>query len=247
MDWSILQQELSERGFLHLGFLCVALAYLFRDVFYLRMLAVVGYGFFVLAVVKRGMPDPALLGWYGLFIAVNGVQAGILAHERRREHLTPEERALVDLAFSRLAVGPVRRLMRRGRWVTFPDGFRFTVQDRLSPAVYALLEGEAEISVDGMALTTATPGQFIGEIGFLAGGPATATARARGSVRALAWERGELERAMRRDPELHDTVYAAFGCDLARKVAEQSLKRRGAAAAPAAPPPGSDPRALPRP
>jgi hypothetical protein len=227
LDWSLVSAEVVDMGFVHLGFITVALAYAARDVLHLRLLAVLGYGFFLAALLQAVSP-PSLsqTGWYGVFFIANLVHAVWLARDRRREHISPEERLLLDRAFPSLAIGPARRLMRLGRWATLPDGSELTAQGRAGEAVYALLSGNADILVDGERIHAARAGQFVGEIGFLAGGSATATARARGELRALVWDRRILEKAMRRSPEIHDTVYAAFGCDLARKVAEQSLRPR---------------------
>ena len=226
IEWESLRQGFVEGGLLHLGFLTVAGAYLLRDVLHLRVLAIAGYALFIADSIRADMPNPALLGWYGLFLLVNGVHAWRLARERRRELLSAEERHLADLAFASLATAAARRLMRCGRFLDLEDGAVLLRQGVEGRSVYAIARGEIDVIVDGERVARAVPGQLVGEIGFLAGGVATASAIARGPVRALVWERAKLQKAIDRSAMLHDAVFAAFGHDLARKVAEQSLRPR---------------------
>jgi CRP-like cAMP-binding protein len=216
-------------GVLHLGFATVALAYVFRDVLSLRVLAAAGYGLFLVhSLPGADLGGRVEAGWYALFMALNAGHAAVLAYERRCASLTPDERRLSGLAFASVDVGAARRMMRRGSWHDLPAGTVLARQGEQATALYAVLAGRVDILVDDLPVATAGPGEFVGEIGFLAGGPATGSAVVAAPVRALVWQRGELERAMRRTPELHATAYAAFGSDLARKVAQQSLRPRRA-------------------
>ncbi len=227
IDWNVLGTVLKETGLVHLGFVTVALAYLVRDVLHLRVLAVVGYALFLADGVRMLDTETSTVqAWHAFFLLANAVHAFLLHRQRRREHLTTEEQTLYDVAFPSLTVGAARRLMRCGRFETLPDGQVLTSQGREGSAIHAIVEGTIEILVDDEPVTVARPGQLIGEIGFLAGGCATATAVATRRARVLTWQRDKLERRMGRSPDLHDAVYAAFGRDLARKVAEQSLRPR---------------------
>ncbi len=218
-------------GVLHLGFATVALAYVFRDVLSLRVLAAAGYGLFLVHTLpETALADRVEAGWYALFLVLNAGHAAVLAYERRCASLTPDERRLAGLAFASVDVGAARRMMRRGSWRDLPAGTVLAREGESGRSLYAVLSGRVDVLVDGAPVATAGAGEFVGEIGFLAGGPATATAVVAAPVRALVWDRGELERAMRRTPELHATAYAAFGSDLARKVAQQSLRPRAEAA-----------------
>ncbi|MFW5678626.1 MAG: cyclic nucleotide-binding domain-containing protein [Pseudomonadota bacterium] len=214
-------------GLLHLGFATVALAYLFRDMLHLRVVAALGYALFLAHTLPQGSAEALVAGgWYVAFLLVNLGHALMLAYQRRCDSLTAEERRLTATALASLDVGAARRMMRRGTWLDLAPGTRLTQRGERGTRLYALLRGRVDVEIDGVAVAEAGPGEFVGEIGFLANGPATATATAAGPVRALVWDRDELERAIRRSPELHATVHAAFGSDLARKVATQSLRPR---------------------
>jgi len=212
-------------GLVHAGFLMVALAYLFRDLLHLRLMALAAYSFFIAYQFTYGGPVAwPVLGWYGLFLVINSVQAAILWHERRLQYLTQDERKLFEIAFPSMDVGEVRRLLRAGTWQTLPQGSHLTDQGRTADHVYAVLSGSLRIEVNGLPVAEGRSGQFIGEIGFLAKTPATATAIvASPELRVLSWQRGALEKLVRRSAELRSTVHSAFGRDLARKIADQLL------------------------
>ena len=226
-------EQLADQGLRHAGFLMVALAYLLRDFLHLRLMALGAYSFFVGYQFTYGGPISwPIVGWYALFCAINAVQAAILWHERRLKHLTPEERRLYEIAFPALDVGAVRRLLRKGTWKTLRAGDCLTKKGEACPYVYALLEGSLRIEVEGCLIADGRPGQFVGEIGFLARIPATADAVvASDEARLLAWSRHDLEQMMLRSSELRSTVYAAFGRDLARKLVDHSMQAMGPEAA----------------
>ena len=88
-------------GVLHLGFATVALAYVFRDVLSLRVLAAAGYGLFLVHTLpETALADRVEAGWYALFLILNVGHAAVLAYERRCASLTPDERRLSGLAFA---------------------------------------------------------------------------------------------------------------------------------------------------
>ncbi len=235
---TLMWDQLAQEGLIHAGFLLVALAFLLRDILYLRLVAMGAYSFFICYQLAAGVPASwPVFGWYVLFAAINAVQAAILWHQRRLEHLTPEERTLYDIAFPALDVGAVRRFMRRGKWRNLQHGETLTIQGESCAYVYAVLEGCIAIDVDGRPVAQGGPGQFIGEIGFLAKGAATATTLVTSEqARVLAWSRQDLDKMLRRSPELQSTVHAAIGRDLARKIAEHTVRtiRPQQAAQPAA-------------
>ncbi len=237
---NLMWDQLAQEGLVHAGFLLVALAFLLRDILYLRLVAMGAYSFFICYQLAAGIPASwPVFGWYVLFAAINAVQSAILWHERRLKHLTSEERQLYDIAFPALDVGAVRRIMRRGKWRSLQEGESLTVQGERCAFVYAVLDGCIDIEVDGRPVAQGGPGQFIGEIGFLAKVAATATTVVSSrQARVLAWSRQDLEKMLRRSPELRSTTHAAIGRDLARKIAEHTVRtiRPQMAAHPAAHP-----------
>lgn len=228
----LLDSGVPREALAHTGFLLIALAFIVRDALVLHSRAIVAYCFFIgFASLATGGPAWHLIGWYVLFLAINGWQVARLLHERHFTHPTAEEKALTGLAFPALDACAVRRLIRRGRWLTLAAGDVLTRQGRQSDSLFVLLEGTIQVTIDGNIVCELQPGQFVGEIGFITGNPATATAVVvSDGARALAWDRCMLSREAARKPELRAIIQSALGADLASKIAEHTIRvHRGGA------------------
>src|SRR5438445_11593697 len=74
-------------------------------------------------------------------------------------------------------------IAKEGDEVAVPAGKTLTRQDRAGDTFYVLLEGEAEVKVDGKRRRVLKPGDFFGEISMLDRGLATATVTTRTAAR----------------------------------------------------------------
>jgi CRP-like cAMP-binding protein len=218
---------------IHLGFALVGISYFVRNAVRAKLLSVLTYGVFAVAVVLIRSPAmETLLTWYAVFVSIALASAWWMLRERRPERLTAEERLVHERALEALDVAHARRLMRAGRWLTLEPGYVLTLEGHEAMHVFLVLDGSVRVSVAGRHVAVVGAGQFVGEIGLIAGTPATATAVAGEDglpVRALVWRREDLAREMRESPALRAAVLAALGPDLARKLAAQNTQARPAA------------------
>lgn len=86
---------------------------------------------------------------------------------------------------------------------------------------YVLLEGEAEVVVDGKNRRTIRAGDYFGEISMLDGGPATATVVTRTPVRAMVMSHSQFRDAIKGNEDLLIQVLAA----VAGRLRADSLER----------------------
>ncbi len=228
---------------LHGGFALFLLAYALRDILWLRVVTTMAYVLFsVLAVVRGGMALVELLPWYVAFVTINGLQTARLVHERWLIRLDPDEERLWTLAFPALDRVVFKRFMRLGQWRTLNDGFVLTTEGRRSLRFYLVADGEVHVTLAGREVAILGPGQFVGEIGFIANRRATATTVARipkgegARTRCVVWNVPKLRKQMERDEELRSLVFAAVGSDLAHKIAAQTAAAQRGDGAPVASP-----------
>ena len=97
-------------------------------------------------------------------------------------------------------------------------GTTLTEQGEFGYAMFAVVEGTADVSRDGQHIRTLEPGDVFGEIAVLFGGQRTATVEAASSMRLVMLFNGELARLDRDVPELADEL---------RKVIAERLARDG--------------------
>ena len=216
----------------HVGFGFGALAFLLRDVLWLRIVAVVSYAVFTTVAVRKGA-DAAwtVLPWYGAFMAINLVRAGLIAYERHLWRFTSDEAALHAMAFPMLARQPAKRMMSAGCWETAAPGEVLTREGEVAAKVWLIVSGRVHVTLAGKPIVNLGPGQFVGEIGFIARQPASATATVVAGEdglqpRFLTWDAAALRRRLDRDAALRSTFESAFGTDLARKIADQNVRAR---------------------
>lgn len=86
---------------------------------------------------------------------------------------------------------------------------------------YVLLDGEAEVVIDGKHVRTIRAGDYFGEISMLDGGPATATVSTKTPVRAMVMSHSQFRDAIKGNDELLIQVLAA----VAGRLRADSLQR----------------------
>lgn len=211
--------QLAGEVLLHIAFLTVAVAFLVRDVLWLRGLSIIAYSLFM-AVAAAAQPDApwTLLAWYGGFIGINVVHAIWLICERQMCRLTHQEKRLLELAFPALDQLTLKRLLRQGRWRTFDPTTRLTQRHAHPDLLYVIYVGQVDVYRDGQTVAQIGPGHFVAEIAFISQAPASADTYTATTVHAFCWDQDALRRICRRQPELREAMYSAIGPDLARKV-----------------------------
>lgn len=216
---------------LHGAFFLTALAFLVRDVLWLRSLAILANGLLIVAALYRGggalQPQHY---WYVLLIAINGVHAAVLVYERRLMRMTPEEQRLHEAAFAAFDRVAVKKLLRAGAWCSMQAGEVLARQGEKPDRLILMAEGCADVRLGDRRIAELGPGRFVCEISFITQQPANATVTAHGPLRCLVWDRRLLERRLAKDPRLCSVMNAAIGSNLATKISTQNAGAAAAAA-----------------
>ncbi len=209
----------------HAAYILTALAFLLRDILWLRLMAMAG-NLCIAAAAFLASPGPAwaVAAWASTFFLINLGHSVWLIYERHLRHFTEEEQRLRDAAFQSLDPTNVRRLLRCGRWVEHPKEKSLTLQGVHLEDLVLISEGEAAVCLGGRVIHRLGCGKFVGEIGFLSGEPATATVVAASPLRCLTWKASELRRVLARHPEVRTVFHAAVGKDLAEKIAAHNVR-----------------------
>ena len=95
--------------------------------------------------------------------------------------------------------------------VDVPAGKRLVRQGEPGDSFYVLLEGEADVEVDGELRPTLAPGDFFGEISMLDRGPATATVVTKTPARLMVMSHSQFRDAIKGNDDLLAQVMAAMG------------------------------------
>lgn len=207
----------SSEAFAYLAFLATVLGLLARDEILLRLMILIGNGFY-LAYYYIAPTEP-LMGAIitnGALAAANVVMIIVVARERTTFSMAGETMAIYA-HFTKLSPGQFRRLYRLAREITVSDETELTQVDRPVDQLFYVLDGGVTISKGDKAADI--PGSmFVGEIAYLTGEAASASVTARPHTRYLAWDHADLVRMARRTPAIENALMAHLNLDMARKV-----------------------------
>jgi CRP-like cAMP-binding protein len=108
--------------------------------------------------------------------------------------------AAVDL-FSGLSKRQLGRLRDRAREVQHTAGQEIAREGLGALAFHLILDGHAEVTLQGRAVRTLGPGDYFGEISMIDGKPRSATITAKDTLTTLVIPHQEFERVLADEPE----------------------------------------------
>ena len=201
----------------HLSYILIAISYWLTDIFWLRVVAVVGLSFEILYFLLSGGDLRTGIGWDLVFILINLYQLYRLAHDRLSLRLPEKERALLRKVLVGLDDGQIARLLGAGALCDLEPG-RLAEENQPLEKLYFLCAGRVAVTIAGRAVSQLEQGNFVGEVAFLTERPATATVIAETELRALVFDRNKLKKFFQNETEVAGLIYQLIGRELAHKI-----------------------------
>ena len=205
---------------LHLSYVLLVGASMVRNIMALRILAACS-GYAAVAYDLK-IDEPWMVAWEAAFALINSAQVGILIYEKRKARLTPEEEALRLRLFGQLSVVEFHRMIRTGTLVTTTDGQTLTVQGEPVSRIVLITDGASSVDVDGRIVAYCRQGDFVGEMAFVSGNPATATVRTIAATRYLMWRFSDLKQLLSKHPEISTSLQSVFNRNLIEKLSREA-------------------------
>ena len=207
MDWLV-----------HVANVLFLFSYLVKDILWLRLLSVVA-GLALLAYFFF-RPDPlwVSVAWNVVFTLINAYQIHALLLERRPVNLSDDEQRLYQLVFRSLTRREFVKLVALARWEEVDESARIVERGRELDRMMVIYSGRTRVEVDGRALVTLLPGQFVGEMISLTGQHPQADVVAAEKTRFLAWKKSDLTAFLRDHPSLRAALQSIIGTDLVGKL-----------------------------
>ena len=135
---------------------------------------------------------------------------------------TSEELSLHEHALPHLTRRDLRKFLDQGEWSNVPEGRYLTKQnDPVVDLVY-VVSGQAEVYKNDVRIATIAPGDFVGEMTCLHGGPATATVYSTEPMRVFRIEAAKLRAFLPKNQTIYDQLERSFAADLRRKLANSA-------------------------
>ncbi len=184
-----------------------------RVTFILAATAELVYDFF-----SQNNPLWSMIIWCFVLILTNSFQIYLLIKDHFGKHLTDEIKQIKDNLFPKLDKFSFSTLMRAGEWRDFVDDDLIIKENELTNSVFLILDGTAEIVVNEKVVAFVTKWQFLGEMSFLTGTPATATVKAASKMKLFAWSKDKLTKLIADNHELNESLKDIFSGDLINKI-----------------------------
>lgn len=204
----------------HLSYLLLVGASLVRAIMPLRILAICSG--LSAVIYDMSIQEYEMLAWESAFTLINTIQVGILIYEKQRARLTPEEETLRQKLFSQLSVVDFHRLIRMGTWVSTAEGEILTRQGHPVARIVLITDGATAVDVDGRTVAYCREGDFIGEMAFVSGKPASATVATIAPTRYLMWRFSDLKALIEKYPDIRTALQSVFNRNLIDKLARES-------------------------
>ena len=211
-------------NFLHVGNILFLIAYLVRDVLWLRVITVV-------ATVSM------IVSYFLLWTSSSGVAIAwcFVVHDRkRRANCDSDSRAAARVS-GRRGIAPVPHDVQVAqaarvsasalhcRVAARRVGDELLAQQKPVPALMLLTTGRGIVELDGRHVADVFPGQFVGEMGYLTEQDASARVVASATTDYLAWPTAKLRSLLAAAPTLHVKFQAVLGCDLVSKLHHEAV------------------------
>jgi CRP-like cAMP-binding protein len=210
----------------NLSYALLIASMLMSSMTYLRILAI-GSGVAGVLYFWVILGDRVASFWEILFIAANLFQLTLTAYRDRMSRFDPDEMIFRNACIPGLAPSDARRLLRIGKVVAAPAGSYLTRENEVVPALLFILSGSVDIRLGERHIGSCGHGDFLGEIGVLNGGLATASAVAAEPVRYFSFEGAALRRLVARDRTIGQELELAFRQGLREKLVRANATLAG--------------------
>src|SRR5262249_10045784 len=202
----------------HLSYVLIAISYWLTDIFWLRLVAIVGLSFEILYFSFSGGDLRTGIGWDLVFIGINAYQLYRLVQDRLSLRLPEADRELLRSVMTGLDDAQIARLLLAGEFCEIADGTTLAKEGEPLERLYFLCAGRVDVTIGSRAVSKLERGNFVGEVAFLTEKPATATVIADGAVRALVFDKDRLTRFFRNESDVAGLIYQLLGRELAHKM-----------------------------
>jgi CRP-like cAMP-binding protein len=203
----------------HLPYALLVISMMMNDMGWLRGIAISAG---VIRIINRAFIqiDPIIVFWEIIFVAVNVIQLAILWWYAKRHRFSDDEQRFASIIPASIERRTVRRLLRLAKLRHIDTGDKLTVEGKPVSELMFVADGVAQIEKGGRIVAVCGPGDFVGEMSFVSGDAASATAIAAKPMRYLAFDQQRLRAAIETDGELRQALDASFNANLVGKLAK---------------------------
>jgi signal transduction histidine kinase len=201
----------------HFTYFLLIVSVLMRRMVWLRMFAVASG---VTKIVYRAffIVDPVSVLWELVFVIVNVVQLILIWYYEYHHRFSNEGHHFAESMPSGTERSAIKRLLDLSDLRRSNPGEELTQEGRPVRDLMYLADGIVKIERGAQLVAICGPGDYVGELSFLSGSAATATATVVKPARILVFDQAKLTAAIEADPPLRRALESALNRNLAGKL-----------------------------
>jgi hypothetical protein len=201
----------------HFTYLLLIISMLMRKMAWLRALAIASG---LAKIVYRGffVIDPVSVVWEVAFVAVNIGQLLILWYYERQHAFEEHQQHFVSSMPAGIERHSIKRLLELSTTRELEPGTLLTTEGQPVPELIFVSRGVALVEKEGVAVAACGPGDYVGEMSFLTGRPASATARAFKPMTVVVFDQEKLKAAIDSDPGIRRAMESSLNLNLVGKL-----------------------------
>ncbi len=211
----------------NIAYVLMLVAFITRDILYLRSLLVVAQTVVVFYTWYNGVH--LISAWNLLFACINLYMVMQILRERRAVTLPKDLQPIYARHFAALSPPEFLRWWRQGRRETLPRGERLARAGEHPDWLYFILGGQVRVSRNQGNVFELPAGYFVAEMSLLTGEKANADVDAVEAIDVIRWPTKELKELRQRSPSLWTKIQSVIGHDLVEKI-QRGEKREAATA-----------------
>ncbi len=209
---------------IHLANVSYLIGSSFKRIIYLRVFLVIGCVFEILYFLLISPKDLwAGILWAVLIMLLNIVMIGLFIYEKGTFNLSSEESFLFNSVFTQMDKVNFKKLFAAGNWLNMEIGDILIFENQTTDSLMLLSQGIVGIYVADKQVAVLHSGSFVGEMSFLSGGVATATAKALTKVKLYIWKKPALIKLLSRNEALDADMKKIFAADLVSKLTSTNM------------------------
>jgi hypothetical protein len=199
----------------NLSYVLVAIAYIVRDILYLRFIIIFAEALSITYGLTIG--NMTIAGWNSLFIAINIIWVARLIKERKPVAIPDYLDFFYKNIFTNLTGREFLYFWHMGRISVIEDEY-LCRQNQVQSELILILDGKVSVLKDGREVTALSRGCFVAEMSLLTGDPASADVKAIGSVELITWSQEKIRHLKEINKPLLDKLHVILGKDLSYKL-----------------------------
>ncbi|OIO60079.1 MAG: hypothetical protein COZ46_06005 [Verrucomicrobia bacterium CG_4_10_14_3_um_filter_43_23] len=210
--------EIGIQVLLHGSSILELLAFVVKDILTLRWLSIMGYAMWIAYLLTETEVLWSAILWSFLFIFVNLVRIYLIYKENRSVSFTEEEKDLYLTVFQNFTPPEFMRLIKQATWVDLDKSEKLIAEGEQVKDIMLIYKGSASVVSNGVERALLLPDQFVGEMSYLSGHPASASVVANEPMRMVKWSQEDLKALTRRQPSLKNAFMSLLTTDLSTKL-----------------------------